>query len=309
MSNNGNYKIKGRKPVLTKNDQYLSREYIGMYSIFRNPINKAVYISESMCQNMRKRTFDAIMSLCKQYNSPNFADLFNYNAQVIGEAGLNFFAEHDKIAPIASIIQCFQKRFTNDKYSVYISFGIKKELLKEYFDTGICPKIEWPSYMTRDAVIFGTEDIKFFADKIIKIPKNQLYHKFLTWCRKRNISESDALTIALSLLMKKYKINSTKDFGEYEPITVLDRNLFSDAAMENAEERVVYFSGVVLSQANKIIARYNRDPDNVEKKKMDFKTYCNNAVALLNKSMPDKYTNPKIFYEYLKKKSKYNKNF
>lgn len=309
MSNNGNYKIKGRKPVLTKNDQYLSREYIGMYSVFRNPLNKAVYISEPMCQNMRKRTFDAIMFLCKQYNSPNFADLFNYNAQVIGEAGLNFFAEHDKIAPISGIIQCFQKIFPSDKYSIYISFGIKKELLKEYFDTGICPKIEWPSYMTRDAVIFGTEDIKFFADKIIKIPKNQLYQKFLTWCRKRNISESDALTIALSLLMKKYKINSTKDFGEYEPITVLDRNLFSDTSMVNAEERAVYFSGVVLSQADKIIARYNRDPDNVEKKKMDFKTYCNNAVALLNKSMPDKYTNPKIFYEYLKKKSKDNKNF
>lgn len=303
------YRLNGRRAVLSAKDTYIPKDYIGMYSIFRNPVNKAVYVSEERCQAMRTKTFNAVLDLCKLYNTPNFAKLFNYNAQVIGEVGLNFFAEHDEINPIAGIIQCFEKVFARDSNNIYISFAINKDLLMRYFNTGICPRIKWSEWTTRDTVIFGVKDIKFYADKVIKVPKNQLYRNFQKWCKAKHISETDAIGIAMDLLMKKYKADGV-DFtvGEYEPITILDRHLLHEAPRRPDEERTVNFSGLISSQADRIIDRWNRDPDNAIKKSMDFETYCNNALALLNKSMPMKYQDARTFYDDLKKKSKPTKN-
>lgn len=300
-SQSENFKLNGRNAVLTNKDQYVPTGYIGMYSIFRNPKNIAVYTTEAVCQRMRQKTFNAILSLCKQYNTPNFAKLFNYNAQVIGEVGLNFFSEHDIIHPISSIIECFQATFRNNKWAVYISFGIKKERLLEYFETGVCPKIDLPD--SRDSVIFGSKDIQFFANKVIKVDRSALYRKFEKWCNENRISENDAIMIALDLLMKKFKLNSFNGLEEYEPITILDRHLFHQAFRQEPEEKTIEFSGVISGQAEKIIERWNRDPDNIAKKKMDFETYCNNALALLNKSMPQKYVDGQLYYEDLKSKS------
>ena len=292
------FKLNGREALLSNKDQWIPHGYIGMYSIFRNPKNQAVYTSEANCHRMRQKTFEAILELCKQYNTPNFAKLFNYNARVIGEVGLNFFAEHDMINPIAGIIECFQATFRNDKFHVYICFGIRKDRLEEYFETGVCPKIVLPE--NRDAVIFGKKDVKFFADKVIKVDRSVLYRKFEKWCRAKNVSENDAIMIALDLLMNKFKINGYDGIGEYEPITILDRHLFHQSGKQEPEERSVTVSGIVSGQADKIIERWNRDPENAAKKKMDFDTYCNNALALLNKSMPQKYTDAQLFYQYMK---------
>lgn len=298
------FKLNGKVPRLTRDDCTCPPDCMGIYSLVRNPINSAVYMTENACQSMRVRTYDAILLLCKQYNTPNFAELFNYNAQVFGEVGLNFFAQDERLAPISGIIQCFTTQ-SERKKTLYISFGISKKLLRRYFNTGICPVIKWSPETTKDAVIFGVRDIKFFADKVIKVDRSALYRKYEKWCNARNISEADGVMMAIDLLMKKFPADSQRGLGEYDPITLFDRKLFHDAPRGGPpEKRSVSFSGTILEQSKRIIDRWNRDPENAARVKMDFDTYCNNALALLNRSVPTKYIDPQLFYEYLKKNSK-----
>ena len=302
------FKLNERTPVLTRYDTPVPEGYIGMYSILRNPLNKAVYLPEEACQDLRQKTFDAILDLCKQYNTPNFAKLFNYNAQVIGEVGLNYFAQRKELAPVVGIMQCFERIKKYDNKNVYISFAINKNLLNQYFDTGVCPVIKWSERETRDAIIFGKKELQLYANKTVKVARAPLFRRFERWCKQKNLTLEKGIMIAVDAAMRKYPVSKGDFLEEYEPITVMDRPLFDEAMRSGKEKKFVEFSSLIVSQAEKIIERWNRDPENQSKKRMDFSTYCNNALSLLNQSMPEKSADPKLFYDDLKSKAKPDKN-
>lgn len=285
---------------LSEKDEYVPKDYIGMYSIFRNPKNSSVYMGEEHCQKLRNDTFEDILKLFKEYGSPSFSDLWNYNRKIITEAGMNHFLFHPKIAPIAKMIRCFEviKKETHKKKTLVVSFGINKDDLIEYFKTGKTksPRRSFPK-KSQNIVLFGAEDIKIDGSIILRIERSALYWQFQHWCLLNGISEDDGILMALEEVIKAYPQKSLKERREYDFPTAFDEVIMRKPENGEPEECTFLCQGSVYALADRIIDRWNRDPDNITKKKMDFGTYCNNALLLLNKSMPLKYSNPELYAE------------
>lgn len=289
-------------PSLSARDEYIPKTHIGMYSIFRNPRNKNVYMSEKHCQAIRQKTFNGVLNLYKKYGSPDFADFFNYNNHVICEIGLNHFANHPKIAPVVSLIECFQcERVINGHYDIkkmIISFAINRELLFQYFETGNVPIIERKK-KSRDLILFGEEQIKVDTVHSVPVERNALYRKFDDWCALQGVDMQEGISMALEALFERYPIDSLKDTAAYDFLTEFDKPLFARPKYNpDKVERRVEFSGTICELSDKIIERYNRDPVNLTKK-IDFNTYVNNALYLLNSNMDLKYQDPELYKEKL----------
>lgn len=285
---------------LSEKDEYVPKTYIGMYSIFRNPRNGSVYMGEEHCQKLRQNTFEDTLKLFKKYGSPSFSELWNYNRKIISEAGMNHFLFHPKIAPIAKMIRCFEvlKKETNKMKKLTISFGISKEDLAEYFATGKVkePRRKLPR-KSENIILFGSEDIEIDRNILLKIERNALYWQFQHWCLLNGISENDGVLMALEEVIKAYPQKSLRERREYDFPTAFDEVIMRRPENGEPEECTFLCQGSVYALADRIIDRWNRDPDNITKKKMDFGTYCNNALLLLNKSMPLKYSDPELYAE------------
>lgn len=307
---------------LTDRDECVPSTHIGMYSIFRNPTNKNVYVSEKRCQNMRQSTFNEVYKLFVKYGSPNFADFFNYNIDVIAQIGMNHFANHPKIAPVSKLIECFQtdKRINKDKIPHrFISFGINRKLLFKYFKSRDEAKknnkqVKIPELQKyndlgkRDLILYGEEIITGEHNRKIKVNKTLLYHKFVDWCDIQGIKHSDGIMMAFEALFELYPLDSIKDTIEYDFLTEFDKPLFARPKKEQEYvDRVVRISGGICALSDKIIARYNRDPDNITKR-LDFDKYINNALHLLNSNMDLIYRDPELYIEQqeLKEMEEYN---
>lgn len=287
-------------PSLSEQDEYVPSTHIGMYSILRNPKSKSVYMGEIQCQSIRKKTYNSVLEIFRQYNSPDYADLWNYNISVINDCGLNYFITNPKIAPVGDLIECFE---TEDKIKtghtrLIISFGINKKLLAEYFkNPSKIPKLKPPGNKSREAVIFGEDTIKIGKEGKFVIERNAIYNRFCHWCKLQGVDKREGALMALQTLFRCYPVNGLNETEYYGMVTELDRQIFTRTHEKGEEEVQITFSKQILGQAQDIIARYNLDPNILTKPRMDFNTYANNALHLLNSNMPMKYQNPDFVKE------------
>lgn len=288
-------------PSLSEKDEYIPNTHIGMYSIFRNEKNKAVYMGETQCQNMRKKTYNSVLEIFREYNSPDYADLWNYNISAINDCGLNYFITNPKIAPVGDLIECFEQedKVKSGHTRLVISFGINKKLLAEYFkNPSNPPKLKPPGNKSREAVIFGEDTIKIGREGKFVIERNAIYNRFCHWCKLQGVNTREGALMALQTLFRCYSIDGLNEPEYYNIVTELDRQIFTRTYNKGEEEVSVKFSKAVLGKAQDIIARYNLDSNILTKPRMDFDTYVNNALHLLNSNMPMCYQDP----DYVKEK-------
>lgn len=302
-------------PTLSKQDEYIPKTHIGMYSLLRNEKNKSIFMGEDQCQNIRKKTFNSVFAIFREYNSPDYADLWNYNISAINDCGLNYFINNPKIAPIADLIECFEELVeTNVGIGklhggkiLYVSFGINKKLLLQYFKsmdeanknrTEVkIPKLKLPEPKSREAVLFGVETFTRKDGNTIVIERNAIYNRFEHWCRLQGIRKNEGLLMALETLFKCYPVDGLQELEYYNMVTELDRLAFRSRLEKGNEEVTVNLSKVIYGKTKEILARYNLDPDNLSKGTMTFDTYANNALYLLNSKMPLKYQDPDFVKE------------
>lgn len=312
------YKQQNPYVVLSERDEYVPESHIGMYSLLRNPKNKGVFMGEARVKKVREETFGSIFKLYKKYGSPDFADFYNRNAEVITELGMNHFSYNQKLLPIADMIECFL--FVSDK-TLFASFGISKQILYSYLS---ClkekRKFDREFYKTflanspdkkksRDFIIFGEEKINLFDNTIVSVDRNALYRRFCDWCELQGIEEREGLLMALESLLEAYPLESVKENTDYDFLTEFDVPLFHKPQKEaDKVEKKVVFSGGILALAEKIVQRYNRDANNITKQ-VSFDTYISNAVHLMNQTMPLQYRDPDLLEEekQLEKAKKYNR--
>lgn len=296
---------------LSEKDEFVPSSYIGMYSIFRNPKNKSVYLSEESCQKIRKRTFEKVRLLYEKYGASKFSDFFNYNLDILDKIGVNYFASHPGIAPISKIIECFESNKGTEKHPQYmISFAIEKYNLSKYFERKRIaentntefrnPKLNRYNDKRKDFVLLGNKEFQVYKDKSVKIPLNALYNQFSEWCELQDISEEDGVLMALEELIKAHPLDKLKEITDYDFLTEFDKLLFARPKHElEYVEKTVDVSGGIFALSDMIIERYNRDPQNITKQ-IDFNKYVNNALHLLNNSMPLIYRDPELYVEQQK---------
>lgn len=287
-------------PSLSKKDEYIPKTHIGMYYILRNEKNKAVYMGEEQCQNVRKKTYNAVLEIFRKYNSPDYADLWNYNISAINDCGLNYFITNPKLAPVADLIECFEQedKVKSGHNRLVISFGINKKLLSEYFSNpNNPPKLKPPGNKTREAVVFGEDTIKVGKEGKFVIERNAVYNRFCHWCKLQGVDLREGALMALQTLFRCYPIDGLNETEYYNMVTELDRQIFTRNHEHGKESVTINFSKQILGKAEDIIARYNLDPNILTNPRMDFDTYANNALHLLNSNMPMKYQDPDFFKE------------
>lgn len=302
------YKKKPREkdyipPTLSEKDEYIPETHIGMYSLVRNEKNKSVYMGESQCQSVRRKTYESVLKIFREYSSPSYADLWNYNISAINDNGLNYFTANPHIAPIAHLIQCFETHIDGQKYGskghLMISFGINRQALNYYLKSVAdgkpkIPRLKDPPPKTREAVLFGYDTVNIGKDGKLLLERNAVYNRFEHWCKIQGVTVEEGAMMALQTLIKDYPIDELNDLNYYGVVTELDRQIFEKEVEEEKENRTISFSKLFLNKAREIITRYNRDPNNLEKGRLDIDIYMNNALYLINSNMPVKYRDPEL---------------
>lgn len=293
---------------LSEKDEYIPKTHIGMYSLLRDEKHESIYMSESSCQKVRQKTYDGIFAIYKKYNSPSFADLWNYNIAAINDSGLNYFITNPKLAPIGALIECFEFKMQANYYQSkkMISFAINREVLNQYFKnyaeakkTGKkvkIPILKRPGEKTREEVIFG-KDTAVINGNTVEIDRNAIYNRFLHWCALQGVEKDEGLLMALESLFKLYPVNELNETDWYHVVTELDRNIFYQSPEVETTKVNITISGLLLKNIRDILTRYNSDPVNLGKKKITVEEYINNAIYFMNKNMPLKYSNPKLAKE------------
>lgn len=302
-------------PLLSQRDEFVPDTHIGIYSIFRNEKNTAIYMSESQCQEMRLETYKNVYELYQRYGSRDYVSFFNVNREEINELGMNTFAKNPKFAPVSGLVECFGKQYklkSNGRKRLAISFGVNKSLLAEYFKrveesrrTGrklIVPKLKRASQKQKDIIIFGDTEIDVDG-KTLRIERNALYNQFKHWCDITDMPEETAVMMALKAFLEQNPIDGLMELHKYKVQTPFDRYLYVQPKMgEPPEKETIQFDGDIYALARKIIERYNADVENITKVKMDIHSYVNNAVHYLNSNMDLKYTNPELYREQMQLK-------
>lgn len=296
---------------LSEKDEYVPASHVGMYSLFRNPDNSSIYMSEINCQIIRHKTYNSTMELFRKYESPNYCAFFNYNADILTRLGKNYFATQNKFSPIAELVECFAKTVTtpNGAFAIAISYGIEKITLKYYLESVKKSTDFWSNppisvikrkkleAQKRDFIIFDEEEMQMDYWNSIHLPRNPLYHQFLDWCKLQGMEPYEGMQMALECLLSTYPAEGLQNITEYDYIGELDVPLYAKPReLSRRIKRTIVFSGKICALADKIIERYNRDPENTAKR-IDFDLYCNNALHLLNQSMDLQYRDPDLYAE------------
>lgn len=298
------------KLFLSEQDEYVPSTHLGMYSLFRNPNNKSVYMSEARCQAIRYKTYNSVMDLYRKYKSLSYCTFFNYNTDILTKLGVNYFETHDKFAPIAELVEAFPEKIEKDDFTgTAISFGIDKITLKTYLNClrkgtdfwGDPPiavmKRKKLQAKNRDFIMFGSDDTKIDYWKSIHMPRNPLYSQFLDWCELQELRPYEGMLMAIELLLNAHPADGLKDVTEYDYIDELDIPLYAKTRKRSKKINCeVSLSSQIYALAEQIIERYNRDPKNIAHR-IDFDLYCNNALHILNQNMDLQYRDPTIYEE------------
>lgn len=296
-------------PLLSEQDEFVPDTHIPLYKLVTNPKDPAIYMSEAVCQKMRKETFDNVHTLYKKYGSPDFQIFWNYNLEAINELGLNKFGTHTRLLPIIGLMECFEKKMklkSNGQMRYLISFGINRDKLTDYLrevklskKTGKevpLPKAEFKGNKSRDFILFGEAQIQAGGGQLL-IDKNAVYNQFSHWCSLNGITKKTGATMALKFFVDNNPISGLGDLEDYDIFTELDKPVLAMKKKNEGPPEVIKVSvdGTVLGKARDIIKRYNRDVANIAKETLTIHGYVNNALHLLNQNMALKYRDPEMW--------------
>lgn len=203
---------------------------------------------------------------------------------------------------------------------IFASFGISKQFLHSYLESvkngDPFDKDFFKSFLvnspderkSRDFIIFGDDKVDLFGSTTLSLDKNAVYRRFCDWCELQGVEKSEGVVMALESLLEAYPLADVKENTDYDILTEFDIPLFHKPEKKADEvEKKVVFSGGILALAEKIVERYNRDVNNLTKQ-VSFDTYINNAVHLMNQTMPEQYRDPELNEEkkQLEEMVKYN---
>lgn len=296
-------------PLLSNQDEFVPSSHIGMYALMRDEKNKKLFMSEKACQKIRLDAYKNVYDLFQEYGSPDYADFWNVNREEINELGLNAFAGHSALAPVSELIECFEKKYrlkSNGRYRYAVSFGISKAMLQKYRENyklsqkkGVpveVPRLRRASQKDKTFVMFGKDKFKLDGHTV-EINRGAVYERFKWWCKLNGIPMQKAAEMALNDFVEKNMTDGVGEIGEYRKETVFDRYVYIQPSQTGTERKGIRLNNIILRLAEKIIERYNLDPDNFDKPYMDIDTYTNNALHLLNSKMDLKYRDPALYDE------------
>ena len=266
---------------------------------------------------MRKETYSNVLKLYNKYGSKDFDAFYNVHAEEIVALGLNRFVMHDKLAPIAHLVECFQSKWRSErtkKLRRAISFAIRWDILEAYGkavqearDNGtklVLPELprngKEPS---KSLAIFGSASIEINDGEkhVLKPERNALYNQFVDWCKADGVSVPQGLMQAMDLLIQQRPHEEVKEIEHYRIVTEFDRQIMIPTTMAD-QEKYIKVNGELYAKTMDIIRRYNADPRNLVKGNISFSVYCNNALVTQNSKAPLKYRDPDAYEQMLKAK-------
>lgn len=321
--------MRKRYPVfLSKDDSVVPDNFIGIHSIFsEEKYALPGYSAEEWClggkalDEMRVKTYKETKKRFDLSGANSFAAYWNCNLDSINDLGINEFSKLSCFSELCTAMMCFEKTIQN-KHNTnkrkYVGFGIRKKIYENYYksikesiETGNIPKkvdLFDPKKKRRSELsIVQKTTLYFDSDNpnrkyAIEVGKNELYLMFEQWCKLSGETKKDALYKAMRLLMEQNPIKGLEDSKLFARNIDVEKNEIIVNSKCKQSSVKVNMSGELYEQILGIIKRYNLDPENASKSKLNISSYATQAFSLFNKKIPLKYSDPVAFKEYLKLK-------
>lgn len=326
----GVYRVKRKhNTFLADDDKYVPDGYISITELFSDGAYALPgYDPDNWCigtkklQEMRRNTFLEVKKRFEISYVSKFGNFWNNNLDTLNSLGINQFSKLSCFRDLAHLMICFDTMIlTHDKShkNDYVSFGIKETLyrkysmaMKEAIESGETFKIPalYDAHKRRSSTITTLPkahiQIKSNDPKhpySIDIDKNELFLEFERWCKAHMLKKQDALYKGMQMLMKENPIEEGQNFKNIivsEPSN--HSNIQESIYISDSTERINMVATVpanVNELAKAIVKRYNRDPENIGKKKLTLGMYAGQAIAAFNKSVPLKYSDPVAYKEYI----------
>lgn len=223
-----------------------------------------------------------------------------------------------QLAPIVHLVEIFiiniNKELKNSKNKnkieqerknniFYVSFGIRKDLFKQYFESGctVIPYINKIETMKTKKKEKGTTIGVDGTKSKINAVYSPILEQWKDWCKWSGISQGVAVLEALQMQMAAYPLDGLPPLEKYyeEPNYVMpDLNVSNTEDVFNMKLRV---PKDIANQMEVIVKNYNLDPLNAEK--ISKNDYVYKAISALNANMDLKYSNPQLYKQYMKERS------
>ena len=310
-------------PFLAREDtedfipKHLLDTHVGITTLMQDKELPEWRMRKDMVEKMRRETYSNVLKLYNKYGSKDFDAFYNVHAEEIVALGLNRFVMHDKIAPIAHLIECFQTKWTSPsthKKRRVISFGIRWDILSAYGkavqearDNGtklVLPELPRNGQEPRKSLaIFGTAAVEINDGEkhMLKPERTALYNQFVAWCKADGISVPQGLMQAMDLIIKQRPHEEVKEIEHYRIVTEFDKQIMIPTDMPD-QEKYIKVNGELYAKTMDIIRRYNADPRNLVKGNISFSVYCNNALVTQNSKAPLKYRDPEAYEQMMRTK-------
>jgi hypothetical protein len=310
-------------PFLAREDtedfipKHLIDTHVGITVLMQDKELPEWRMRKDMVEKMRRETYSNVLKLYNKYGSKDFDVFYNVHAEEIVALGLNRFVMHDKIAPIAHLIECFQTKWTSPnthKKRRVISFGIRWDILDAYGkavqearDNGtklVLPELPRNGQEPRKSLaIFGSAAVEINDGEkhMLKPERNALYNQFVAWCKADGISVPQGLMQAMDLIIQQRPHEEVKEIEHYRIVTEFDKQIMIPTTMAD-QEKYIKVNGELYAKTMDIIRRYNADPRNLAKGNISFSVYCNNALVTQNSKAPLKYRDPEAYEQMLRAK-------
>ena len=310
-------------PFLAREDtedfipKHLINTHIGITALMQDKELPEWRMRKDMVDKMRRETYSNVLKLYNKYGSKDFDVFYNVHAEEIVALGLNRFVMHEKIAPIAHLIECFQTKWTSPnthKKRRVISFGIRWDILEAYGkavqdarDNGtklVLPELPRNGQEPRISLaIFGTAAVEIDDGEkhMLKPERNALYNQFVAWCKADGLSVPQGLMQAMDLIIQQRPHEEVKEIEHYRIVTEFDKQIMIPTTMAD-QEKYIKVNGELYAKTMDIIRRYNADPRNLAKGNISFSVYCNNALVTQNSKAPLKYRDPDAYEQMLRAK-------
>lgn len=321
--------------TLSEKDEYVPEGYIGIYELFSDrkyslpDVEPEKWcIGEKKLHQMRMEAFHAVKKRLEMCKASDYARFWNGNLDAINAIGINPFGNLLCFKELSTAMICFQQTVenkSNKNKRKIISFGIKDSIYREYYKErkrallyGVEPEPVnlFDSHKKRTGNVFKLPQAVFAFDteesgkQMMRVKKNALYNMFEFWCKAKGIQKIDGLYQAMQLLMQTFPVKGMKDIGAYERKCDLDyvEVLVPEQTVEESVSTTVWIPKTVHMKMRQIIENHNLDKANIGKPPMNNEKFIIQAVDMLNRKSPLKYSDPKAYKEYLKAKATQERN-
>ncbi len=281
------------------------RNYYSLTDILRH---ESIGMTEKEVLLFRREAFEATCKYMKENGFIDFKLFWNENISVL-PSEINRFANILKISKIAHLIEAFEhKRFSSNKSkypSNYISFGIRKNYVKEFFGSkgtiipekkqyGNSGNAEYTSKYPRTQLKIVDGEPK------IDLVKTPVYVNWRKWCKIKNLPYSIAALQAMELQMERNPVEGLEDIEKMAIVSPVEK--LDDYYGVLRQKVTVCLNEDVYKLMKIIINNFNKDPKNLSQKKVSIGSYINDAINLMNSKVDLKYSNPELFRELKRQK-------